>query len=271
MFIPVLDGCGTKWLSRQLSAQGEKAARRQTVMGIWRQDALDGKRARATVGQFSTELCCTNCAKSVLLWRTMLSTAHLYSSPTISLSWNEPPQVASYVSCYQTAESHLSGWQSQTFQRVPSHLDPQDTLFVRRISTLEIRNSNQLLKSICHSVTRKPFLPSMKLSHRLDLSGGHPSRILFCAPVWIFTQPYTCTPMCTHTHTHTNKEEHLVVSYSQRSTRRKIKFKGLINWGQREADFAWLREYLQLGPAGCNDCVASASSTTFPKHILQKS
>lgn len=57
MWEPVLDGCGAKWLSRQLSAQGEKAARRQTVMGIRRQDALDGKRARATIRQFSTELC----------------------------------------------------------------------------------------------------------------------------------------------------------------------------------------------------------------------
>lgn len=86
MWKALLGGCGAKWLSRQLSAQGEKAARRQTVMGIRRQDAIDGKRARATIRQFSTELCRTNSAKSVLLWRTMPSIAHFYSSPTISPS-----------------------------------------------------------------------------------------------------------------------------------------------------------------------------------------
>lgn len=56
------------------------------------------------------------------------------------------------VFCYQTAESHRGGWQSPAFRRAhTSHSYPQDTLFVGRISMLEIRNSNQLLKSICHS------------------------------------------------------------------------------------------------------------------------
>lgn len=167
-------------------------------MGIRRQDALDGKRARATIRQFSTELCWTNSAKSVLLWRTMPSIAHFYSSPTISPSQNDFPQVASYLSPAIRLQSHLSGWQSLAFQRAhTSHLYPQDTLCVGRISMLEVRNSNQWLKSICHSVT-KILSCHLWSCHTGWICQRDISPVSFFVHLHGFL--HACTPMCTHTH-----------------------------------------------------------------------
>lgn len=130
----------------------------------------------------------------------------------------------------------------------------------------EIRNSNQLLKSICHSLTKKtqPFPTIYKGVTQVGFVRGT-----------YLQHPFSCicmdfyTAIHLHAHVYTHKEEYLVECYSQTCTRRKIKLK-VCFWGLREADFAQLRVYLQLCPEGSNDGVASASSTTFPKHISQK-
>lgn len=105
------------------------------------------------------------------------------------------------VSCYQTAESHPSGWQSLAFQRAHTrHLYPPDTLFVGGISMLVIRNSNQLLKSICHSVPKKKFPTMYEAVTQVGFVRGTSLLDPFaCTCMDFYTAIHMHSPVYTHT------------------------------------------------------------------------